>query len=246
MKNVNETKLEALNIAKQFNAGDLDELLNNAQKILTFLEYYVGDCDNELSEKKEKFIDVVNDRLNKFDYKDSLKKEYARHAIVSEYINNRLGQEMIKVCKKIDSEIGEDYSKIDSEYKPIDKLSKVYIEGLVPSGEHNAVFSSRDYQSTYNEQESNDSVYSKSDIFLTEREEIDKKMIKELIENIPQDIKSNTNPKSLTPLVDIFIKARNEVSQIPMIINSPNIKPDDDIRSIEKECLLKMFEISKE
>ena len=259
MKNVNETKLEALNVAKQYNAGDLDELLNNAQKVLNFLEYYVGDCPNKLEEKREKFINVVNSRLNQFEYKDPLKKEYARHAIVSQYIDERLRNGISELCKQIDEEVGEEYAKVNSEYKPDEKLAEVFMKGLVPSTNPflktspDATFSSGEYVSPDDQSkvsasyEYNNSKRPERGLILTEREEIDKKILKELIDNLSEDKKASCKKDDTeTHLVDAFIKARADVSKTPMIIESPNIKPFTDIRNIENDCFAKMVEITKQ
>jgi hypothetical protein len=255
MKNVNETKLEALNIAKQFNAGDIDELLNNAQKILNFVEYYVGDYPNILQEKKEKFINVVNRQLDKYNYKDPLRKEYARHAIVADYIDKRLKNGIQELCEEIDEEIGEDYTTVKPEYKDYEKLGEVYINGLVPT-EKDSVFSSGDYVSPIVDKGDLQKTCKESDgktkLILTHREEVDKELLTIMNEKVQEDIQiaknnyASTKKTSNTPLVDAFIKGRANVSQTPMVIDSLNVKPFTDIRNIENDCFIKISEIAKQ
>jgi hypothetical protein len=247
MKNVNETKLEALNIAKQFNAGDLDELLNNAQKVLNFVEYYVGDCSNKLQEKKEKFIEVVNRQLNQYNYKDPLRKEYARHAIVADYIDKRLKAGIQELCNQIDEEVGEEYATVKPEYKTGEKIAEVFMSGLVPT-EKDSVFSSGDYVSPSEEKDTTcKEAGNKSKIILTHREEVDKELLKVLNEKIQEDIqisKDNQKKKSCTPLVDSFIKQQDKKAGSPIVIGSSAIQPITDFKHISKDVLERMHKIS--
>lgn len=253
MKNVNETKLEALNIAKQFNAGDLDELLNNAQKVLNFVEYYVGDCPNKLQEKKEKFIDVVNRQLDKYNYKDPLRKEYARHAIVADYIDKRLKTGIQELCEQIDEEIGEDYTTVKPEYKDDEKLGEVYINGLVPT-EKDSVFSSGDYVSPIVDkgdlQKTCKESDSKTKLILTHREEVDKELLTIMNEKVQEDIQiaknnyASTKKTSNTPLVDSFIKGREKAASTPIISNNPGVKNSENFKDLVKDVFEKMHQIS--
>lgn len=270
MKNVNETKLEALNLVKNLNNSEVDELISNAQKVLNFVEYYVGDCPNKLQEKKEKFIEVVDRQLNQYNYKDPLRKEYARHAIVADYIDQRLKTGIQELCKQIDEEIGEEYTTVKPEYKTGEKLGNVYINGLVPDGKE-SVFSSGDYVSPSAEKDSEglrvkypsfacseeperkeecEKIGHKPKIILTHREKVDKELLRAMNEKVQEDIQRSkdnmgtSKKKSTKPLVDLFIKEQEKKASNPIVMGSSTIQPTADFKDMLKDVLERMHKIS--
>jgi hypothetical protein len=272
MKNVNETKLEAINLVKELNNSEVDDLIKNAQKVLNFVEYYVGDCPGKLEEKKEKFVDVVDRRLNQYNYTDPLRKEYVRHAIILNYIDKRLKAGIKELCEKIDDEIGEEYTTRNPEYRTGEKIGEIFLKGLVPGKRDGnfteSEFSSGDYVSPSINNDAESLSYKppfthcydklqdkeelqksckeagyKSKIVLTNREEVDKKLLSELNEKVQEDIQSAKNNHSSTrkssnrPLVDSFMKEK--ANSVPLGITVP-----DDFKNLVESVLEKVHQIS--
>ena len=97
-KNVEEmnkkTNSKIINMCKTYNIDDIDKLPDKKTYIIRPIGGYKGqeikivNNNEEFKEYKEKYLEIINDKKNKYSY--SIKKIYKDGVIISEYINKPL------------------------------------------------------------------------------------------------------------------------------------------------------------
>lgn len=207
-----EEKLKILEIVKDLTSQQVDDLIKNTEKLWSYLN-----TDEPLNcikkqEASRPVIEIISEKVDSDKtLTDPLKKEYTKHMLVSNFIEDQLEKGLNKLCFEIDKKLGIK----DKNYQQIsDKLQALYMNNLVALDDKHCAFSSGDYVSEMN----NDDEPKKpctDKIILTGIEEKDKEIIQELNEKYKQDI--DFSKKELKKLYYVNKTAKNNYDDVPSI-----------------------------
>lgn len=197
-----EEKIKILEIVKDLTSQQVDDLIKNTEKLWKYL--CVGSLlEPAVQQKNSKpIIDIINEKVESDKtLKDPLKKEYTKHMLVSNYIENELKKGIQKLCFEIDDKLG-----VSGEFNKQlqSSLEELFLKNLVPDGDDHCRFSSGDYESKVIDSEPKSIKVNK--IILTDRDDKDKEILETLIENKEKDIDSSKIFSSTPVKQSIFHK----------------------------------------
>ena len=113
--NMNELKYELFKLALSKSEDEIKNAVDVTKNLLVFLE-----IENPVEVKNQRpIIDVINEKIESDKtLKDPLAKEYTRHRLISDYINNELKDpDHNDCCRIIAAESLEGVKRIKLDYK---------------------------------------------------------------------------------------------------------------------------------
>ena len=178
--NMNDVKYELFKLALSKSEDEIKNAVDVTKNLLHFLE-----VETPVEVKNQRpIIDVINEKIESDKtLKDPLVKEYNRHLLVSNFINNELKVGIEKLCLDIDKKLGVSPSKEQCS----DKLVEILMNSLEVYG-NECVVSSKGYESDFVEKPK--TTEPKPKTILTGIEEKDKKILTELLEKYEGDIEA--------------------------------------------------------
>jgi len=234
---MNELKYELFKLALSKSEDEIKNAIDVTQKLLLFLE-----IEKPVEVKNQRpFIDIINEKIESDKtLKDPLKKEYTRHLLISNFINNELKVGIEKLCLDIDKKLGVSAPK---EFCT-DQLSKIFMESLEVDGDK-CVMSSKGYESSFVEEKDRRPL-KKPTTILTGIEEKDKEILTELIEKYDNDVESsNVNIKNNNKGVFHPNYPPGQICKKPVQFNTIYKEKVFDTAKTEKEVLEKIRDISE-
>lgn len=234
---MNDVKYELFKLALSKSEDEIKNAVDVTKNLLVFLE-----VEKPVEVKNQRpIIDVINEKIESDKtLKDPLVKEYNRHRLISDYINNELKVGIEKLCLDIDKKLGISPPK---EFCT-DQLSKIFIESLEVDGDK-CRMSSKGYESPIVEEEEYKQ-HTKSKTILTGIEEKDKDIISELKEKYEDDIKASNNDlkrkgyNTFFPSYPPGKMSKTNITKSLSVANEPKIF---DLKKEQKNVFEKMHEI---
>ena len=234
---MNELKYELFKLALSKSEDEIKSAVDVTQKLLLFLE-----IEKPVEVKNQRpIIDIINEKIESDKtLKDPLVKEYNRHRLISDYINNELKVGIEKLCLDIDKKLGVSPPK---EFCT-DQLSKIFMESLEVDGDK-CRMSSKGYESPITEEEERKH-HIKSKTILTGIEEKDKAIISELKEKYEDDIKASNNDfkrkdyETFFPSYPPGKMAKPNINKSFSVTNEPQIF---DLKTEQKNVFEKIHQI---
>lgn len=235
---MNDVKYELFKLALTKSEDEIKNAVDVTKNLLVFLE-----VEKPVEIKNQRpIIDVINEKIESDKtLKDPLVKEYNRHRLISDYINNELKVGIEKLCLDIDKKLGVSAPK---EFCT-DQLSKIFMESLEVDGDK-CRMSSKGYESPFVEEEHKHKQHTKSKTILTGIEEKDKDIISELKEKYEDDIKASNNDikrKGYNTFFPSYPPGKMAKTNITKSLNVANEPKIFDLKKEQKNVFETMHQI---